>query len=217
MKSNRTFAALAAAAILSASAFGAYANTGAAAPYQTQTEMLKTASEALSAVTGAHAARMALFENDIDAAKNQLAQARSQFLDAENDAKALAVADTENPSADAHYLPFDMSMALTESFQPTDENRQAVQSASELMQTGKADNAAEVLRAAAIEVNVSAALIPVEQTAGHFDRAQKLVDEGKYFEANLALKSIEDSVIVRSFSLDAIPVQGDNAPQTATN
>ncbi len=217
MKTNRTFAALAVAAVLSASAIGAQANTDTVAPYQIQKEMLKTADEALTAVTGAHAARLALFENDIETAKTQLSQAHSKFLDAEKDAKSLAVADTENPRLEAKYLPFDMSMALSESFQPTAQNKEALKNAAELMQSGKADNAAEVLRAADIEVSVSAAMLPLAQTADQFDQAQKLVDEGKYFEANLALKSIEDSVIVRSFSIDAIPVQGDNAPQTKTN
>ena len=217
MKTSRTFTALAVAAMLSAVAFNAEANNAAATPYQTQKEMLKTADEALTAITGAHAARMALFDNDIEAAKTQLSQAHSQFLNAEKDASTLSVADTENPSAEAKYLPFDMSMALTEDFKPTDQNKEVLKNASELMQSGKQDNAAEVLRAADIEVNVSAAMLPVSATGASFDQAQKLVDEGKYFEANLALKSIEDSVIVRNFSIDAIPVQGDAAAPTATN
>ena len=36
-----------------------------------------------------------------------------------------------------------------------------------------------------------------------------LIQETSYFEANLALKSVSDGVIVRIFGVDAIPQQGD--------
>lgn len=216
MKSGRKLTALTLAALLSAAALSAQANTETAAPYQTQKAMLKTADEAMSALNDAHGARLALFDNDIETAKTRLSKALSQFRNAEGDAKTLAMTDTENPSTEARFLPFDMSMALSETFQPSDQNTEALQKAGELMQSGKEDDAAEVLRAASIDVNVSAAMLPVTQTGDQLQEAQKLVDEGKYFEANLALKSIEDSVILRSFSIDAIPQQGDAQP-TATN
>ena len=43
----------------------------------------------------------------------------------------------------------------------------------------------------------------------HLQDASALLSQGKYFEANLALKMIEDGVIVDTFEIDTIPEQGD--------
>ena len=39
----------------------------------------------------------------------------------------------------------------------------------------------------------------------HIDEAAKLMGEGKYYEANLALKAVEDAVVVETFALDSTP------------
>lgn len=200
---------LAAAVLLSTSSLAAFAATDATPSYQTQPGMLKTADEALTAVTRAHAARQALFDNDIEAAKGRLAEARAEFLDAEKNLNDLTIGDTENPSNADRYLPFDMSMSLTEDFQATDENKQALEKAYGMMQSGAPDDAVEVLRLASIDVNVTAAMLPVANVTTQLQTAQDAIDSGKYFDANLALKAVEDSVVVRSFSIDAIPLQGD--------
>ena len=38
--------------------------------------------------------------------------------------------------------------------------------------------------------------------------AVKLMGEKKYYEANLALKAVEDSIIVERYDVDGVPVQG---------
>jgi TolA-binding protein len=200
---------LAVATLLSTSALAAFAATKPAPAYATQASMLQTADEPLTAVTRAHAARLALFENDIEAAKGRLAEARAEFLDAEKKFNDLTIGDTEEPESAERFLPFDMSMALTETFQATPENTQALEKAYGMMQTGSQDEAIEVLRMASIDVNVSAAMLPIAEVTTQLQNAQNFIDEGKYYDANLALKAVEDSVVVRSFSIDAIPQQGD--------
>ncbi|MEC9196646.1 MAG: YfdX family protein [Pseudomonadota bacterium] len=209
MKSNTRIAALALTAFMASVSLPAFAATGEAPAYQTQPGMLKTADEALQAVTRAHAARLALFNNDIEAAKGRLAEARAEFLKAEKSLDDLTIGDTEDPTNAARYLPFDMSMAVSENFKATKENTQALERAYGLMQTGSPDDAIEVLRVASIDMNVSTAMLPIVEASAQFEKAQTLVDEGKYFEANLALKAVEDSIIVQTFSIDAIPQQGD--------
>ena len=39
----------------------------------------------------------------------------------------------------------------------------------------------------------------------HIETASALVREGKFYEANLALKSVSDAVIVQTFGVDEIP------------
>ncbi|MEZ5721481.1 MAG: YfdX family protein [Paracoccaceae bacterium] len=208
MKNLPKLTALALAAFMSTGSLVAYAATTDAPAYQTQQEMLKTADEALSAITQAHAARLALFANDIEAAKTKVAAADQAFLDAEKTLNDMTIGDTEDPSNAQRYLPFDMSMTLSEDFTVTDESKEALDKANGLIQQGSTDDAIEVLRLASVDVNVTSALLPVVATTDQLEQARTLIDEGKYFEANLALKAIEDSVIVRSFSIDAIPQQG---------
>lgn len=208
MKTRTGIATLALVALMSSTSVAVHAATSPTPAYQTQSGMLKTADEALTAVTRARAARLALFENDIEAAKGRLAEARAGFLDAEKKLSGLTIGDTEDPTNAARYLPFDMSMALTESFNATEENKQALEKAQGLMQTGSADDAIEVLRLASIDVNISVALLPIAEASEQLEKAQTFIDEGKYFDANVALKAMEDSIVVRTFSIDAIPQQG---------
>jgi hypothetical protein len=209
MKTRTRFAALALTTLMASTALPVFAATTEAPAFETQTGMLKTADEALQAVTRAHAARLALFDNDIEAAKGRLAEAQAQFKDAEKALNDLTIGDTDDPTNAARYLPFDMSMALTEAFTASPENQQALEKATGLMQSGASDEAVDVLRLASIDVNISAALLPVVEVSDQFEKAQTFIDEGKYYEANLALKAVEDSIVVRTFSIDAIPQQGD--------
>ncbi len=179
------------------------------ATYATQKTLLKTADEALATLTHVHAARMALFDNDMDVAKAEVTKATKALTEGETDLTALHVADTEKTDTKAEYLPFDMSMMLSSTFQPTKESKAALEKANAQMQGGDQDSAIETLRIASVDLNISAALLPDASSMETLKQASKLIDDRDYFEANLALKSIEDSVIVRTFGIDAIPAQGN--------
>lgn len=172
--------------------------------YETQERMLQTADEALTAVTRVHAARLAIFDNRIEDAKTLITEARTALASAEGD---LMIADPEQAGADKTLLPFDMSMALTEDFTPTEESRKALEKAAGLMQTQKQDEAVEVLRLADVQINVQAALLPADRSMRLIDDAGAALDKGEFHTANLALKEIEDSILVRAFSINAVPEQ----------
>lgn len=211
MKTASKVIALALATLTTTTAVVSHAANAAdpAPAYETQKQMLTTADEALTALTRAHAARLALFDNDVDTAKARLSEARAAFDAAEKRLNDLTIGDTEDPVDPTAFLPFDMSMALTDHFVATEANKQALEKAYGLIQTGSPDDAVELLRLASIDVNVSAAMLPVVSASDALQRAQTSLDQGDYYQANLALKALEDSVIVRSFSIDAIPQQGD--------
>lgn len=186
----------------------AKAATDAKVAYATQKELLRTADAALATLTHVRSARMALFDNKIDVAKTQVAEATKALAEGEVDLQALRVADTQKADAKPEYLPFDMSMMLTDTFKPTEENTAALKKAEGLMQHGEKDKAIEVLRVASVDIDISAALLPDAASMESLKKATDLIASKNYYDANLALKSIEDSVIVRSFNIDAIPVQG---------
>ncbi|MCG6860682.1 MAG: YfdX family protein, partial [Chromatiaceae bacterium] len=66
-------------------------------------------------------------------------------------------------------------------------------------------DAIEALKLAEIDVAVTASMIPVKFAKEHIDQAAKLVGERKYYEANLALKAVDDEVVVQTFAIDAVP------------
>lgn len=184
------------------------AGTATQATYATQKELLRTADEALATLRHVRTARMALFDNRIDVAKTEIAEATKALTEGETELKALRVADTEQADATPEYLPFEMSMMLTDRFQPTEESKAALQEAETLMQSGDRDKAIDVLRLASVDIDVSAAMLPDASSMENLKKATDLIESADYYEANLALKAIEDSVIVRSFNIDAIPAQG---------
>ncbi len=211
MTIKTTISALTVAALVAGSGSTAFAGTQvASAPeYKTQKGMLQTADEALNAVTQVHAARLALFENDIPKAKDELEIARSALIAAESDLSGKLMRDFSVADSSTNYLPFDMSMSLTEGFTATEENKLALQRAAGLFESAEPDDAVEVLKLAEIDVSIMTAMLPYEQTLTALDAAIGDIEDGDYFDANLDLKSINDSIITRSFSIDAVPSQGE--------
>lgn len=215
MKRSNKLIAAALAGLMATTSLGAFAAqaatpvTAQAATYTTQKELLKTADQALKTLTHVRAARLALFDNKIDVAKTEVAEATKALTEGEADLKALRVADTEKAGATPEYLPFDMSLALTDTFKATKENEAALEKAKGLMQTDDKNAAIEVLRVASVDLNITAAMLPEKASMDLLKTAATNIDAKLYYEANLVLKSVEDGVIVRSFGLDAIPQQGD--------
>ena len=84
----------------------------------------------------------------------------------------------------------------------------------EHLHKGEKKEAIEVLKLGEVDVTMEAELIPVKFAKQHIDDAAKLIGEGKYYEANLALKSVEDAIVVETFAIDAIPNPAEAEPRT---
>ena len=55
--------------------------------------------------------------------------------------------------------------------------------------------------------------LPIASTETHLDRAIKLANASRYYEANIALKAIEDSVTMDSITCSDLPT----TPKSAKN
>lgn len=194
---------------LSPLALASLATAETAANYATQDGFLKTADEALEAMSEIQSARLALFNNDIALASESVRAAQVTLTKSESDLAGLLMRDFTAVDTENNYLPFDMSMSLTEGFKATKENKLALQKAYGLIESAEPDEAIEVLKVAEIEVQVSAAMLPYEATIAALEDALGNIEDGDYFDANINLKSIVDSVVVNTFSIDAVPQQGD--------
>ncbi|MCU0906339.1 MAG: YfdX family protein [Rhodobacteraceae bacterium] len=212
MKTTSRIGALLLVALMTSTAVGSVvrAETAAiAAPAQvTQTRMLRLSTEARTALAAAQAARLALFNDNREVARTEIDRGTAALDGAMATLRDVMIPGTDAPDARPEFLPFDSRLGLAETFVATPGTAAALGHARSLFRSDAPDAAIEVLRAASVEVTVSTALLPGEATLQHLRDARSLIDEGRIHEANMALKAVEDSVVVRTFGIDAIPVQG---------
>ena len=196
---------------------GAYAtesNTTATAVEVVETanqSIIKTVDEAYNGMREIHAARLAIFNGDIETATQYVSNAEKEFSMAEKSITDYQI-KTKSPSdTNDAFIPFDVKIGLSEGFVPTEDKQPHIVKANEHLKKGEQQQAIEVLRLANIEVTVSAALLPAQTSINHIKDAVNLINDNKFYEANLALKAVEDSVILDYYSIDAIPLQGSQS------
>lgn len=172
-----------------------------------QAQAIRTMAEAYDAMQSVHAARLAIFNGDTDSATKMVTQAKSDFDTASKSASQYAVQSSKSSAGNKEtYLPFDSSISLVEGYMPSAEKQPAIDQANQHLAKGDSQKAVETLKDANVEVTVSAALIPLDKSMSNIGDAQKLMSDGKYYEANLALKAVEDLIFVDAYSVDGMPV-----------
>lgn len=176
-----------------------------AAPSQSQA-LIKTSDAALTALRDVRAARLAIF-NGNTAQADKLTKAALHEMDTAV-AKDHGLAVTlPNQKAGPSYIPIDVSVSLADGFVPTPDQTAKIAEANGHMAKGETKAAVEVLRLANIGVQVSAAMVPTTPSVADLTSAAQLIGQGKFYQANLALKKVEDGVVLNSFGLDSLPVQ----------
>lgn len=159
------------------------------------------------------AARIAIFQGNTDAAKTLV-------KDAQTDLKTVtqqAPKDFPNgaPTADgkgtgnADVIPIDGQMVVADNMVLTPDKAAKVKEANEHLKNGDTEKAMDTLKQGAIDVSFTRVLMPVKETDAHVDTAASLLDQGKYYEANLALKAAQDLLQTDSVMF------GDTAAQAA--
>ncbi|MGA8158352.1 MAG: YfdX family protein [Rhodoplanes sp.] len=163
-------------------------------------------------------ARVAIFNGDPKLASDLIAKAKASVAKAEQEAPTFAVkvsavangkvVGTESETGKAQMVPVDGDLVLAEDFVPTPEKRARIDKANEHFKNGRAKEALEELRLGDIAVMYNRAWMPLASATKHLDQATKFMDDHKYYEANLALKAIGDSI-----TLDSVAI---NEPTTKT-
>jgi hypothetical protein len=171
---------------------------------QTEKDFVKVSEDALMSMRDLHGARLAIFNGQPERARTFVDAAVARIGAAVQDAEKFAL-DTKAPKADDSYVPFDASLTVLNDFEPTAEKEKHIAKANEHLHKGEQKDAIEALKLAEIDVAVTASMIPVKFAKEHIDQAAKLVGERKYYEANLALKAVDDEVVVQTFAIDAVP------------
>ncbi|MCB8840793.1 YfdX family protein [Aurantimonas sp. VKM B-3413] len=110
-----------------------------------------------------------------------------------------------------NWLPIDAQVNLAKGYTVTADNTQSVNKANQSLKQGDRKGALDTLKLAGIDVQYTMALAPVDKTWNQLQAAAKDLNANKFYEANLDLKAIEDSVV-----LDAVNVVGTPATKTSS-
>lgn len=187
--------------------------------------------------------RLAIFEANPTQAKDMIAKAQAAFAKAKTDDAVFtkAEADLKTPGdmagkatpqatkADAKpaskeqvaWVPVDAQLTLGDDFVATPAKASAVTEANKNLSQGDQKGALEKLKLADVDVNFTMAVLPLDKTVADVDQAATLIGQGKYYEANAALKSAQDKM--RFDVIDAVavprkatPAMADKTPLQAT-
>jgi hypothetical protein len=188
--------------------------TAVAAPAKPSAEakdLMRFSSDGHNAAREIMAARVAIFNGDPKLAMEMIAQAKASVSKAELEAPTFTLKTTESvqgkapdsksQTEKAEMVPVDGQVVLADDFVATPEKQAHVSKANEHFKNGRKKEALEELRLGEIEVHYDRVFMPLASTYKHIEQATKLMDDHKYYEANLALKAIGDSFTVDSVIL----------------
>lgn len=211
-----TLSAVIAATALSQSAFA----TEQAAAKNTNTDQSKTASaaksqapvyvvdsikipgHAKSVLSDIRGARFALFDGQTKAAMDLVQKARTTF---DRDVWKYAIKLEGNRG---YGIPVDNSIDFAENFKPSPQHAKVIKAAGALAQQGKATQAVKSMVDAGMALSFKYALLPVGSALKSLEKAKSDMKANNFYEANMALKSIEASVLVTEFDASETPQQG---------
>jgi hypothetical protein len=167
-------------------------------------DFVKVSDDALISMRDLHSARLAIFSGQPEQARTFVDAAVTRIEDAVQNADQYAL-DTKAPKAGDSYVPFNANLTVLSTFEPTAEKAKHIAKANEHLHKGNKKEAIEALKLADMDVAITTSLVPVKFAKDHIEQAAKLVGERKYYEANLALKAVDDAVIVETHAIDSVP------------
>ena len=170
------------------------------------------------AFMGVVAARQDLFEAHVDQAKQQLAAAESALQTAQTDKTAYLKSARDLRGQDGKlmqvsaqdakatsWLPIWSGMALRDDYVATPAKNQAVAQANEKIQQGDTKAAGEILKVAGVDVDYSTAVLPAQETLDLVHRANRELGHEQYWQANLTLKQVQNSLRYDNANVDVTP------------
>jgi len=179
-----------------------------------ENDLVKVSDDALTSMRDVNSARLAIFNGDPVQAQTYVDAAVTRINAAARDADKFAL-DIKAPKEKDRYVPFGASFAVLDTFEPNDAKAKHIAKANEHLHKGEQKKALEALKLGEINVAISTDLIPVKFAMEHIAQAAKLVGEAKYYEANLALKAVNDAAIVQTYSVDGVPKTKADAAKKA--
>jgi hypothetical protein len=177
--------------------------------------------------------RMAIFDGRVDEAKEFVNNADAAFAKVRSDEAIFtkAEADLKPPTTKAAptnksvttgaapadikqadqmkkpiaWLPVDGMITIIEDYTANPAKTAAVADANKSLKSGDRKGAMEKLKLADMNVEVTLAVIPLEQTINSVHQAVGLINDGKYYEASQVLRQAQDNERFDAINISAKP------------
>ena len=190
-------------------------NQTTAATENANNELGKLSADGRKALRDVRMARLAIFDGQADQAKKYVDEAKASITKAKTDDTAYMKAEAalkppagvgqrnatqgagDKPVQSATptaWLPVDGGLTLGEDFVATPTKAAGVAKANDQLKKGDHKQAMETLKLSEINVAFVMEVAPLDKTISGIDTAAQLIDSGKYYEGNQALKGVEDGI-----------------------
>ena len=177
---------------------------------------MKLSQEGFDTMRDIHAARLAIFNGKPKMATDMLSKASTDlgaalkdsvayFARGDSGFKPMTASTDVNHQAETRWIPIDGRMAIGEDFVVTPEKTTKIKKANEHLMKGDHAKAIEELKLGDIEVSFTRVMMPLDITVKHVNTAAQLAKDGKFYEANLALKAAEEGIVTDTIALVETP------------
>ncbi|MEJ8473249.1 YfdX family protein [Roseibium algae] len=169
-------------------------------------DFLALSDDGMAAVGNVHAARMAIYNGDTEAAAKFLQTAQTLTANAEKDATTLdKITKTDIPAngeAAARFIPLNAQISVEDDYALKPEATGHLQKANAAMKAG--DTKAAIQHAALVDENVNYTYVsvPYDVLKTNVDKAAQDLKDQKFQNANLALKAVEDSIVFNQMTVE---------------
>jgi hypothetical protein len=190
----------------------------------------RLSSDGASAFADIHLARVAIFDGNTNLARKLISDAQSSLDKAKNDDTSFMKAESEmkapsTPTTDTRpaqtkntqriaWLPIDGQLIVGETYKPSADKTAALSTARKNLRNGQTDQAMKAIRLAAVDVDYTMALAPLQQSIADVDQANTLMDSKDYYGASQALRQAEAGIRYDEID-DVANVKGGNAKTAA--
>lgn len=157
-------------------------------------DFVKASDQGYQAVHDIQKARVALFQGSTNEARQLLAQSQ-KLLSTDSTSWKQFVRTDKKAFADDNYVVINSVLALSEDYVATPEKQKAIKAANMKLKQGDHKGAIESLKLAGIGVSETQYLMPLKATQNAVTKANELMKQDKYYQANLVLKGTEDRII----------------------
>ena len=186
----------------------------------------KLSTQGANAIRDVQLARLAIFNGRIAKAGTYTDEAETAIDKAQTDDAIFTKAESElkTPSSMIHsstgatpstipirWIPVDGSMTLGENYVVTPEKSASIAEANEQLKKGQKNEAMDTLKLANIDVGFVLEVAPLDKTTSGIRNAARLMHAGKYYEANQALKGVEDGLRYDAETVEEVPKSAANA------
>ena len=173
---------------------------------------VQVSSDGFEAMRNVRAARVALFNGDTEHAKAYVRQAQQALTKAATDEKAAGT----NRSGDPNLISIDGQLVVGEGYIGSPDKAAHLNRGERHLKDGNTQEAIEQLKLTEEDIGYTRLLMPLKETRSHVDDADRMIQKGDYFDANLALKGAEEGLAVETVMLVEVPKQANAATAAST-